>query len=188
MLTLAFDTSAAHCAAALLNGDRLIAAEAKEMTKGQAEQLMPMLIALLEKAGKTWADIDLLAVGTGPGNFTGLRISIAAARGLSLSTGVPAIGINTFDAMRRDAPDLIIAVPAPRDQVYLSRPGQDITQIPRTEAPENHVLPPDPADLVQAIARTAQRRDPAKEPTPAPLYLRPADAAPPRDAPPVIVP
>ena len=187
MLTLAFDTSAAHCAAALMDGDTVLACRAEEMYKGRAEFLMPMLIDLLDQAGKGWADLDLLAVGTGPGNFTGLRISIAAARGLSLSTGRPAIGVTTYDAMRRDAPDLIIAVPAPRDQIYLSRPGQEITQIPRIEAPKGHVLPPAPADLVQAIARTAQHRDPAREPAPAPLYLRPADAAPPRDAPPEII-
>ncbi|MEY4983807.1 MAG: hypothetical protein RIR62_2073, partial [Pseudomonadota bacterium] len=76
-LILAFDTSAAHCAAAFLSGDRLIALRHEAMDKGQAERLIPLLDEVLAKGGATWADLSALAVGTGPGNFTGVRIAVA---------------------------------------------------------------------------------------------------------------
>ena len=63
------------------------------MAKGQAERLMPMLEELLAEAGIAWRIFAPLAVGTGPGNFTGVRISVAAARGLALGLGIPAIGV-----------------------------------------------------------------------------------------------
>ncbi|MFP4451570.1 MAG: tRNA (adenosine(37)-N6)-threonylcarbamoyltransferase complex dimerization subunit type 1 TsaB, partial [Rhodosalinus sp.] len=98
-LVLGFDTSAAHCAAALLSGDRLIAARAEEMGRGQAERLMPMLEEMLAEAGVGWSDLDVLGVGTGPGNFTGLRIAVAAARGLALALDVPAVGVSGFEVI-----------------------------------------------------------------------------------------
>ena len=88
---LAFDTSAAHCAAALLCAGK-IEVRVDEMARGQAEHLMPMLEEVLAAQGLTWADLDAIGVGTGPGNFTGIRISVAAARGLALGLGIPAVG------------------------------------------------------------------------------------------------
>ena len=76
---LAFDTSAAHCAAALLLPDGTLLSRFEPMDKGQAERLLPLLEALLADAGLVWADLTRLAVGTGPGNFTGVRIAVAAA-------------------------------------------------------------------------------------------------------------
>ena len=63
------------------------------MDKGQAERLMPLLEEVLAEGGIGWADLTALAVGTGPGNFTGVRIAVAAARGLALGLGIPAIGV-----------------------------------------------------------------------------------------------
>lgn len=83
-LLLAFDTSAAHCAAVLVRGGRILAARVEAMDRGQAERLLPLLEDLLSEAGFGWPDLDGLAVVTGPGNFTGLRIAVAAARGLAL--------------------------------------------------------------------------------------------------------
>ena len=80
-LILAFDTSAGHCAAAVLDGDEVLAAQAEEMTRGQAERLFPLLQAVLDKAGRPLSDMTCIGVGTGPGNFTGTRIAVAAARG-----------------------------------------------------------------------------------------------------------
>ena len=103
-LVLGFDTSAAHCAAALLSGDRLIASVTEDMTKGQAERLMPLIEEMLAGAGTGWRDLSLIGVGTGPGNFTGIRISVAAARGLALSLGIPAIGIGAAEALAYGLP------------------------------------------------------------------------------------
>jgi tRNA threonylcarbamoyladenosine biosynthesis protein TsaB len=98
-LILAFDTSAAHCAAALLSGGRVRARREEAMAKGQAERLMPMLEEVLDEAGVAWAGLDAVAVCVGPGNFTGLRLSVAAARGLALSLGKPAVGVTRFEAL-----------------------------------------------------------------------------------------
>src|SRR6056297_2365432 len=76
---LAFDTSAAHCAAAIVSGDTILARRDEEMARGQAERLMPLLAELLAEAGLAWSDLAALGVGTGPGNFTGIRIAVAAA-------------------------------------------------------------------------------------------------------------
>ena len=102
--SLGFDTSAAHCAAALLQGDRLLAQAHEDMARGQAERLFPLLGELLAGAGVDWRDLSVIGCGTGPGNFTGIRISVAAARGLSLSLGVPAVGVTVTEAMAH-APD-----------------------------------------------------------------------------------
>ncbi|MGI3169271.1 tRNA (adenosine(37)-N6)-threonylcarbamoyltransferase complex dimerization subunit type 1 TsaB [Pseudooceanicola sp. C21-150M6] len=186
MITLAFDTSAAHCAAALVSDDHVLATRVEEMTKGQAERLFPLLEEVLAEAGLSWSDLDRIGVGVGPGNFTGVRISVAAARGLALSLGIPAIGVSTFEAVRHAEPEASVAVPAPRDQVYLDRPGASPELLP-AELAAGALYPPAPAALATAIAKVARDADPVSAPAPKPLYLRPADAAPPRDAPPEIV-
>ena len=182
---LAFDTSAAHCAAALLTGGRIAVSRAESMAKGQAERLMVLLEEVLAEAGLTWNDLDAIGVGTGPGNFTGIRISVSAARGLALGLGIPAYGIDGF-AARRHALHAqgTVAVPAPRDQVYLSRPGADPELLPR---PDGLPPDPDPRRLAEAIAHLAASRWPTPEPAPAPHYIRPADAAPPSEPPVVIL-
>ena len=69
------------------------------MQKGQAERLIPMLEQILAGAGIRWPDLDALAVGTGPGNFTGVRIAVAAARGLALGLDIPALGVTRLEAL-----------------------------------------------------------------------------------------
>ena len=134
-LILGFDTSAAHCAAALLCGNRVIAAMAEDMTRGQAERLMPMLEEVLDQGGAAWADLTRIAVGTGPGNFTGIRLAVSAARGLSLSLGVPAIGVSGFEAICAHGTRACVpAVPAPREHVYVRPDGQTAALMTRAEA------------------------------------------------------
>jgi tRNA threonylcarbamoyl adenosine modification protein YeaZ len=190
---LGFDTSAAHCAAALLCDGRVLAARAEEMGKGQAERLMPLLEELLAEAGLGWADLAALGVGTGPGNFTGIRIAVSAARGLSLALGIPAHGVTGFEATANGLPrPCAVTIPAMRGQVYLQRfsPDAAAPEILAEEAlpgdlPLHPRLAPEP--LAIAIAREAAGRPESGE-RPAPLYLRGADAAPPREAPPRILP
>lgn len=214
---LAFDTSAAHCAAALLLPGGQCLHRHTEMAKGQAEALMPMLEDLLHAAGLGWRDLTALAVGTGPGNFTGVRISVAAARGLSLGLGIPAIGVSIFDALAEGLPrPLAVVQDARRDEVYLQI--FDLSPAPATGMPEascaatliardvaaerlrglprigtaaadfgtQNVLSP-AMPLAEAIARVARSRVGTPQPRPAPFYLRGADAAPPSEAPPVIL-
>ena len=68
------------------------------MARGQGERLMGLLQDLLDGASHKWCDLTALGVGIGPGNFTGIRISVAAARGLALSLRIPAIGVSSFEA------------------------------------------------------------------------------------------
>jgi tRNA threonylcarbamoyladenosine biosynthesis protein TsaB len=98
-LILAFDTSAAHCVAGLLLGDRVLAVRSEVLAVGQADILVPMLEEVLAEGGVGWADLTAIGVGIGPGNFTGIRISVAAARGLALALEIPAIGVSVFEAL-----------------------------------------------------------------------------------------
>ncbi|KGM89822.1 universal bacterial protein YeaZ [Roseovarius mucosus DSM 17069] len=184
-LILAFDTSAAHCAAALLRGNQVLVARTEVMGRGQAERLMPLLQEILEQAGITWSDLDRIGVGVGPGNFTGIRISVATARGLALSLGIPTIGISTLDAIRAQGRAGTPCVPAPRDMAYIQT-GKDAPELVEIATVADPVLPPDPAHLAELMARLAVQA-PQESPPPAPLYVRPADAAPARDLPPVVL-
>ncbi len=196
---LAFDTSAAHCAAALLCDGQIVAHRHEAMDKGQAERLMPMLQDLLAEAGLAWRDLTALAVGTGPGNFTGIRIAVAAARGLALSLGIPAIGVTRLQALAHGLPrPLWVVEDAKRGEVYAQR--FDITDSAamltradalHLDAPHAGNALPDAlpsAPLAQATAFVAATRIGTAQPRPAPFYLRGADAAPPADPPPVILP
>lgn len=181
------------------------------MALGQAERLMPMLEEMLAEASVAWRDVGALGVGTGPGNFTGIRIAVAAARGLSLGLGVPAIGVTTFEALAWGHDAALVARDARLGQVYLQAFGP-AAFAPLVQPLDASVppLPPgtpvigdfaeDLADrtgglatlprlpLAEGIARVALSRLGQDNPRPAPLYLRAPDAAPPRDPAPVILP
>jgi tRNA threonylcarbamoyladenosine biosynthesis protein TsaB len=198
---LAFDTSAAHCAAAVLLSGRVILQE-EAMAKGQAERLMPMLEELLAKAGIGWSDLKALAVGTGPGNFTGVRIAVAAARGLALGLGIPAVGVTRLEAAAYGLPrPLRVVEDARRGEVYVQdflADGPGAARIVGADAQPSPFAATGSAageggigaamPLVEAIARIGAVRAGTLQPRPAPFYLRGADAAPPSDPPPVILP
>lgn len=200
---LAFDTSAAHCAAALLSGGRVVAEAYEPMEKGQAERLLPLCQEVMARAGLALADLDAVAVGTGPGNFTGVRIAVAAARGLALSLGVPAIGVTRLEALAEGlARPVTVIEDARRGEVYVQEFGVEgagrarLGRSGETEPPLGAVTGsaaggdalPAAMPLHHAIAVIAARRLGTGQPRPAPFYLRGADAAPPSDPPPVILP
>ncbi|WP_111558272.1 tRNA (adenosine(37)-N6)-threonylcarbamoyltransferase complex dimerization subunit type 1 TsaB [Paracoccus sediminilitoris] len=194
-LTLGFDTSAAHCAAALLRGDEVLAERQEEMTKGQAERLMPLLEEMLAEAGVGWHDLSVIGVGIGPGNFTGIRIAVAAARGLALALKIPAIGISATEAAAHGLPrPCRIQIPTRGDQVIWQDFTAEDRDGGRPQQAATGALPPGPAPAAPAvptavaIAQLAAARADTPAPRPAPIYLRPADAAPGRDAPPLILP
>lgn len=198
---LAFDTSAAHCAAALLSGGKIISSRFEEMARGQAERLMPLLEQVLSDGGLGWQDLDAIGVGIGPGNFTGIRISVAAARGLALSLDVPAIGVSSLEAQARNAPRPVwTLIDARRDHFYaqyLRKYGCDeapnLMSAHEVTALDGPRIGPDALnDPAPAIAHIAADRLAGAAnkpiPRPAPLYIRAADAAPPRDPAPRIIP
>ncbi len=192
-LILGFDTSGPYCAAALMRGDTLLGACAQSMPRGQAEYLMPMIQGLMRDHGVDWPDLKAIGVGIGPGNFTGIRIAVSAARGLALGLEAPAYGVSGFEARAACGAGLP-NVPAPRDHLYLRDANGKVALMPRAQAEQvaqdagQTLLPePDPQDLAIAIARIAASRWPERADPPAPLYLKPADAAPSSDVPPVLL-
>ena len=187
---LAFDTSAAHCAAALLL-DGTIHTHVEDMARGQGERLMVMLEEVLAAHGQTWADLDAIAVGVGPGNFTGIRISVSAARGLALGLGKPAIGVSLFDTTQHLTQQARVAVPAPRDQIYVLDFDSDQPPAMTDDAPGYALSSAHgTVDHIRAMAQIAAARltEGGDFPRPAPLYVKAPDAAPSRDVPPVILP
>jgi tRNA threonylcarbamoyl adenosine modification protein YeaZ len=127
MRVLAIDTALAACSAAVLDAEYggIVASESLPMVRGHAEALMPLLQRVMHQAGLTFADIDRIAVTTGPGSFTGLRVGIAAARGLALAADKPAVGLSTLAAyaapyIAADATlPVVAAIDARHAQVYL---------------------------------------------------------------------
>ena len=100
MRVLAIDTALEACSAAVLDpGGGITASESLAMTRGHAETLMPLIARVMSGAGVEFAQLDRIAVTTGPGSFTGLRVGISAARGIALAAGKPAVGLSTLAAL-----------------------------------------------------------------------------------------
>ena len=199
-LTLGFDTSGAHCGAALIRGDACLGAAYENMAKGQAERLMVMLEEVLEEGGARWSDVERIGVGVGPGNFTGIRISVAAARGLALGLGVPTVGVSLLEALAFGQTKPTLACLDARRGAYFL---QGFNGAPYEEPAFHKDLPTLPPGLLcigtaggdiaartgghhepavyapaSAIARIAARRAIRPDERPAPLYLRAPDATP----------
>jgi tRNA threonylcarbamoyladenosine biosynthesis protein TsaB len=105
---LAIETGSRGCSVAIFDGSSLLGRERAETDHGHATMLMPMIERVRSAAGCAYTDLDRIAVAVGPGSFTGLRVGLAAALGLSLASGVPAVGISSFQIAvgPLDAPDL----------------------------------------------------------------------------------
>lgn len=196
---LAFDTASAHCAVAILCGEEIFAQAEEPMAKGQAERLLVLCSELMQDVGIAYRELTALGVGIGPGNFTGVRISVSAGRGLALGLGIPAVGVSSLEAAQFGTQTpCACAVDARRDQVYVQIFDGVVDRAP-VVVPSD-ALPDFEGPLLgaggrtpafahaEAIARLASMRYATTIQRPAPLYLRPADAAPARDAPPLILP
>jgi tRNA threonylcarbamoyl adenosine modification protein YeaZ len=127
MRVLAIDTALEACSVAVLDTVQAErgAHESQQMVRGHAEALMPMIARVLARAALDAKDLDRIAVTVGPGSFTGLRVGIAAARGIALAAAKPAIGLTTLAAFAApliaadDAVPVVSAVDARHDHVYL---------------------------------------------------------------------
>jgi tRNA threonylcarbamoyl adenosine modification protein YeaZ len=131
MRVLAIDTALAACAAAVLDTQRasILAHESLPMTRGHAEALMPLIKRVMAGARLAFTDLDRIAVTTGPGSFTGLRVGVAAARGLGLAAAKPVVGLTTLAAFAApliaadDTLPVAVAVDARHDHIYLQLLG-----------------------------------------------------------------
>jgi tRNA threonylcarbamoyladenosine biosynthesis protein TsaB len=127
MRVLAIDTALEACSAAVLDAEqgRVLASESIPMVRGHAEALMPLIARVMSEAALEFLDLDRIAVTIGPGSFTGLRVGVAAARGIAVAAGKPAIGVTTLAAFAApyiaadDLSPLIAAIDARNDQVYM---------------------------------------------------------------------
>jgi tRNA threonylcarbamoyl adenosine modification protein YeaZ len=99
MNILALDTSMGACGAAVLTADGRVVAREELMARGHAEALLPMVAEVMAEAGLDFAKLDLIAATLGPGSFTGVRIAIAAARGLALVSGTKLWGTDSLTVM-----------------------------------------------------------------------------------------
>ena len=126
MLILAIDTALDACAAGVLDtaATRMIAQESQAMKRGHAEALMPLIARVIREAGIAFAALDRIAVTTGPGSFTGLRVGLSAARGIGLAADKPVVGLSTLTAYaapvvgQNTAQAVVSAIDARHDQVY----------------------------------------------------------------------
>jgi tRNA threonylcarbamoyladenosine biosynthesis protein TsaB len=126
MLILAIDTALDACAAGVLDTDasKLIAHESLPMKRGHAEALMPLIARVMKASGVAFAALDRIAVTTGPGSFTGLRVGLSAARGIALAANKPVVGLTTLTAYAAPVVSesgehpVISAIDARHDHVY----------------------------------------------------------------------
>jgi tRNA threonylcarbamoyladenosine biosynthesis protein TsaB len=136
MWTLAFDTATDVATVALLRDGEVLGER-----RSRAVSVLADADALLRSAGIGPADVGLLAVGVGPGSFTGVRIGLAAARGLGLALDLPVAGVSTLEALAAGAPGAVPVIDARRREVFALLDGE-----PRCLAPAD--LPIEPREYV----------------------------------------
>lgn len=188
-ITLAIDTAAPRLQLAVLRADGVVDLLVEDIAKGHAEILFDRLATLLGRNGLSYPALQRIAVTTGPGSFTGLRIGLSAARGLGVARKVPVLGIPSLLALSLGAPSGPVAVllDARRDEAYFESfpaPGQ-VVDGPRLLPIEaaRQAVPPDahlvtsPFVDIGAMVRFAAAADPIRYP-PHASYVRDADAKP----------
>lgn len=184
---LAIDTAGPRLQLATLT-EAAVETLSEEMQQGQAERIVPAIEDLLERSGLAYADLRRIAVTSGPGSFTGLRIGLSAARGLGLALGIPVIGIPSLLALSlgHEGP-LSVTLDARRGEAYFQRfsgpgaPASEPALLAIEEARASVVegdalIVSDKVDIA-AMARFAAAADPALYP-PEASYVRSADAKP----------
>ena len=124
MNILALDTTTSACSVAVLTDEAMIG-HSEVMERGHAEALLPMVKAVLNEASMGFPEIDALGVTVGPGAFTGLRIGLAAARGMALAAGIPCVGVTSLEAIaeaisseKRAGCALLVALDSKRGDIF----------------------------------------------------------------------
>ena len=150
MRILGFDTATSACSAAVWEDGRIAARRFEPMSRGQSERLMPMVREVLSEAGADFPDLDLLAVTTGPGAFTGLRIGLAAARGMALAGDLACFGVTTLYAVaagvsetERQKANMLVVLDSKRAEVYAQAFRSDLRPLSEAQA----LMPADLAAL-----------------------------------------
>jgi tRNA threonylcarbamoyladenosine biosynthesis protein TsaB len=155
---LALEASAAACSVALWCAGAIAAHRFRPMARGHAEALIPLAVEALAEAGVGFGDLDAVAVTVGPGAFTGLRIALAAARGIALAAGIPVIGVTTFAAIAEAVPvaeradrSLLVLLDSKRGDLFAQLFAPDLSPIGEPEivppAAIARLMPPGPLIL-----------------------------------------
>jgi tRNA threonylcarbamoyladenosine biosynthesis protein TsaB len=138
---LAMDTSTVGCSAALWRDGGIISCDWAAMARGQSEALVPMVKDVMSDAQAAFSDLDALAVTIGPGAFTGLRIGLAAARGMALSLGVPCLSVTTLEAIAhsvdpsvRSGNTILTVLDSKRADIYAQAFGPDLSPLNQASA------------------------------------------------------
>jgi len=203
MIVLAIDTAGIDCSAAVLDSSAgtLLSTVSEEIGKGHAERLMAVIDQALDEACIELHSVGKIAVVIGPGSFTGIRVGVAAARGLALSLGIDCVGVSTLEtlaasrrAVSRSEKPVLVAMDAKREEIYAQAFGTDGFPLNEPAA-----LSADDVDKLAAslsaeltgswvakagdrfdigmVARIGARKNAAGT-RPKPLYLRGPDAKP----------
>ena len=120
-MILAIDTCLFACSAAVVQDGAVRAGRVEPMSRGHQERLAPLVAEVMAEAGGVGFDqLDRIAVTIGPGSFTGLRVGLAFAKGLSAALAIPAVGVGSLEALAQPHKGRVFAVlDAKRGQVYL---------------------------------------------------------------------
>src|SRR3954463_6761225 len=126
---LAFDTATPQVTVALHDGDAVVAEYSASESMRHGEMLAPGIAEVLARAGAISQDITAVAVGVGPGPFTGLRVGLVTARTMALALEIPVYGVCTLDVLAAEAidaglTDFLVATDARRKEVYLASYAQ----------------------------------------------------------------
>lgn len=158
VLLLALDTATSAVTVALHDGERVIAEESLVDARRHAETLTPMIAAVVASAGHRPPDLTDVAVGVGPGPFTGLRVGLATAVTLGLALDVPVHGVCSLDALahavarRGEAPpDFVVATDARRKEVYWARYNRSGGMAKRISGEPQVSLPAELPDEIRAL-------------------------------------
>lgn len=164
---LAIDTSSAWCSVALSLGDKAPEFMHEAVSAGASQLLLPWVESLLANASLALKDLDVIAVGVGPGAFTGVRLGVAAAQGLAISNNLPVIPVCSLDAIaaqitatdiyKKTKPQrLIIAIDARMEEIYWAHYEAQLDQLPKRMS-EVHLTKPEVInfDGVQLLAGSA---------------------------------
>ncbi len=156
-MILAIDTATRGCTVSLTCGNlvdgEVIGLQVLNNDLTHSRRLLMTIDDVMAKAGIDWPQVEGVAVGLGPGSFTGLRIGMATARGLVASAGVPLLGVSTLDALAAGCMPMInfrvcSVIDARKKEVYAAFYGQDVNGCPLREG---EILAISPEDLVGQI-------------------------------------
>jgi tRNA threonylcarbamoyladenosine biosynthesis protein TsaB len=177
---LALDTTSEHASLALRRDGATLAQLTLHSSEGYAHLVFPAIQRLLSDAGVSLEEIDCFAAAGGPGSFTGVRVGLAAVKGLAAASGKPVAGVSNLRALASNG-NLHPVIDARRGEVYTAVYDAELRAIsPETVAPASGLpLTPVPENLAVAVAQCAERDGPKGWQDPAALdanYVRRADA------------